>query len=730
MTKLHRWSFAAAFMAAFFMAAPVSAQWQVPDHSVPIGRGSGTGFKNAAPGVAGTALTSTGASSDPAFKNIAPVSLDVSLAGTDVTTVLQGLINGLPATGGVVRIPAASSCYQISSTITLGNGTNSSNSTRNNISIVGEGEGTSAGQSNQGAKGASCIQWVGAAHGTMIQAAGPITNPVIENVGLYAGASNQADTCVQIIHAFASRVDNVSCSDYAGNAYAYNTRTAKTGVTFGNAFGQQINSKALAPSSSGAIAIDLDGDTASDSSTYNVKFIGGLYTYGGGTNSCGARFAFADNNTMMQIIFNPQNAGTGLDICFASPGGLKASWPHANVFYNVVGSRGWGGTCGTGRNWWMPFPSYEGTPASAVDCVNYVDYDNNWVAANSDITFKNKSGGGTSGRFDSSGGMIWGAPTGDDKGAGTINAQELYDSGNRVVNETALLVTNGIAYGTSTNGIASTLAMTNGQILVGQTTLAPVPQTVSGDATLANTGALTLSSVISAAGPIGSATSIPVITYDAKGRLTAVTTATPSVTSVNGVSYPSSYTSGGIPYASSSSAIASSGVLSANQVVIGGGAGSAPTSSSALPNGITATTQTALDNSTKVATTAYVDSAAPQGAWTTYAPSATCNGAAVNGTNGSVVTYAKYWKQGKTVAVTIDFTCQSTAGTGAILVNLPFATGGSAVLNGREYFTSGKMVAGATNTAASTSLTLVGADNTSTFAQSSKFVINGTYEAQ
>src|SRR5579862_6409841 len=50
--------------------------------------------------------------------------------------------------------------------------------------------------------------------------------------------------------------------------------------------------------------------------------------------------------------------------------------------------------------------------------------------------------------------------------------------------------------------------------------------TASGDATINTaTGAVTLASVITAAGPIGNSSTIPVITYDAKGRLTTVTTA-------------------------------------------------------------------------------------------------------------------------------------------------------------------------------------------------------------
>ena len=50
--------------------------------------------------------------------------------------------------------------------------------------------------------------------------------------------------------------------------------------------------------------------------------------------------------------------------------------------------------------------------------------------------------------------------------------------------------------------------------------------TASGDATINTaTGAVALANVITAGGPTGNSTTIPVITYDAKGRLTAVSTA-------------------------------------------------------------------------------------------------------------------------------------------------------------------------------------------------------------
>lgn len=79
----------------------------------------------------------------------------------------------------------------------------------------------------------------------------------------------------------------------------------------------------------------------------------------------------------------------------------------------------------------------------------------------------------------------------------------------------------------SAEGNAPSLSRyTASQICIGQSGADCVPTTISGDATLASTGVATLSSVITAAGPIGSSTAVPVITYDAKGRLTTVTTAT------------------------------------------------------------------------------------------------------------------------------------------------------------------------------------------------------------
>lgn len=53
------------------LSAPAAAQWQTPNHSVPVGRGAGvTGFGNAPPGAAGLPLLGNGVTSDPSFQQL------------------------------------------------------------------------------------------------------------------------------------------------------------------------------------------------------------------------------------------------------------------------------------------------------------------------------------------------------------------------------------------------------------------------------------------------------------------------------------------------------------------------------------------------------------------------------------------------------------------------------------------------------------------------------------
>ena len=79
-----------------------------------------------------------------------------------------------------------------------------------------------------------------------------------------------------------------------------------------------------------------------------------------------------------------------------------------------------------------------------------------------------------------------------------------------------------VSNGTGPTGVA----LGDAQLLVGQTSAAPAAKSVSGDATLADTGALTLATVNS---DVGSYT-LASVTVDAKGRVTAASSGSGTMT--------------------------------------------------------------------------------------------------------------------------------------------------------------------------------------------------------
>lgn len=79
------------FVLALLFASPALAQWQVPDNSIPIGRGVGnTGFDNAAPGTLGFPLKSNGASALPSFGPIVNGAITPGAANT-----VKGTLDGV-----------------------------------------------------------------------------------------------------------------------------------------------------------------------------------------------------------------------------------------------------------------------------------------------------------------------------------------------------------------------------------------------------------------------------------------------------------------------------------------------------------------------------------------------------------------------------------------------------------------------------------------------------------
>lgn len=93
-----------------------------------------------------------------------------------------------------------------------------------------------------------------------------------------------------------------------------------------------------------------------------------------------------------------------------------------------------------------------------------------------------------------------------------------------------------IGKGAGTTGYTSLLCA-SAQLAVGQSSADPICRTMSGDATLAASGALTLATVNSNVGTFGSATKCTAFTTNAKGLITAAseTTCTPALASITGL---------------------------------------------------------------------------------------------------------------------------------------------------------------------------------------------------
>lgn len=126
--------------------------------------------------------------------------------------------------------------------------------------------------------------------------------------------------------------------------------------------------------------------------------------------------------------------------------------------------------------------------------------------------------------------------------------------------------------------------------------------------------------------------------------------------------YPATTTINQLLYSSSANTVV--GLATANSSILVTSAGGVPSLSTTVPNGVIATTQAALDNSTKLATTAYVDAAVTASAmpWTTV--TGTTQAVAIN--NGYVANNAG--------AVTL--TLPGTAAVGSQVIVTGLGAGG------------------------------------------------------
>jgi hypothetical protein len=140
---------------------------------------------------------------------------------------------------------------------------------------------------------------------------------------------------------------------------------------------------------------------------------------------------------------------------------------------------------------------------------------------------------------------------------------------------------------------------------------------------------------------------------------------------------------------------------------------------------VKAATASVLDNSTTVATTAYVDRASPQGAWTSYTPTI----APQTGAFTSASATGSYRQVGKTVYVYANITITTNGtGSGFITFTLPVSSPTASTVGcGREINSTGVALS-VTFTASASTASIVKYDNTYPGADGYVLTVSGIYE--
>jgi hypothetical protein len=272
----------------------------------------------------------------------------------DSTTAIQNAINVLPATGGTVLFPPGT--YKVSSTINVGNGTSSSGSTIQGITLIGIGQppmllpGFFGGFSQVAPVH---LEWTGGAS-TMISINGPLQGWAISNLWLDGGGS--ATTGIQITSAQYGDTENIVITGCTTSGI-YSTTVAPFGLflntdSLHNTF---RNISITAPLTSLFNCIVLTGTGTSADTDCNVFINTTLCIPSGANNSSvGITLQACDSNLFYGLqIINASGSSTSHGVVFDYT--VANIMPTGNGFYGID-------TKGAAT----PFFANSGTPASTA----------------------------------------------------------------------------------------------------------------------------------------------------------------------------------------------------------------------------------------------------------------------------------------------------------------------------------------------------------------------------
>lgn len=278
---------------------------------------------------------------------------------TDDTAAITAAIAALPNEGGVVYFPKGK--YLVSSTIYIGDGTKTVNSTKQRIQLVGAGRGSASGNEDATVD----ILWNGVG-GTLFHMKGVQGGEIS---GMRLNSRTGADTVLKLENCFYNNFENLTVRQ---------DRAGKDGIRLdGNVAQNVFKLVTVIAQSSGCRAWVIgEGDTLGQSGNMFLKCDG--YAAGDVATSCGFYIEMADNNTFMEC-YTQQSGLLGYGILFVQAAGSLDWAPSENLFLNcpIMAAPGMsiGGAAGRNGTWFIPYPQGDGQNVPALQNIHSLAYD-------------------------------------------------------------------------------------------------------------------------------------------------------------------------------------------------------------------------------------------------------------------------------------------------------------------------------------------------------------------
>ena len=300
----------------------------------------------------------------------------------DDTAAIQAAINSLPAAGGEIIVNGV---FTVSSTLIIGNGTNTSISSKSSIKFRGVTKGVGPGEYTSAS--GSAIIYTGPASLTtsVISVLGPIHSVEISDLLIDCGGL--AGIGLNVVHSYQGTYSNLTVirATYISFNLVSITGPLFTGVTQG--FTENLFIKCVSRMqyySTALAGFYMNGNDTNNIGFSRNTFINCVAEAAGNTNTSstytnfrGFDLYYVDNNTFIESFTTGAYGWTVSKGVHFNQSAVDPTFPKANTFINCPIIGGVGGISGTGGNLFSPYPTDDGELTTFPQYINALTYNGN-----------------------------------------------------------------------------------------------------------------------------------------------------------------------------------------------------------------------------------------------------------------------------------------------------------------------------------------------------------------